>query len=52
MPHAVLWQPSDWSFAPDTIEIAARFYEGGKATYASELRYREVSAQPRTPSER
>jgi hypothetical protein len=40
MPHAALWQPSDWSFAPDTIEIAARFYEGGKATYASELRYR------------
>jgi hypothetical protein len=41
MPHCVLWQPSDWDFALDTLEVAARFSEGGSAAYATELRARE-----------
>jgi hypothetical protein len=42
MPHARLWQPSDWEFALDTIELAARAFEdGAKAGLLTELRYRE-----------
>ncbi len=29
MPHTRLWQASDWQFARDTLEVAARFYDGG-----------------------
>ncbi len=38
MPHAGLWQASDWQFAFDTIEIAAAFIDGGTAGLAAELR--------------
>jgi hypothetical protein len=41
MPHCVLWTPSDWEFALDTLEIAARFYDKGGASWCTELRYRE-----------
>lgn len=41
MPHCRLWGPSDWEFALDTLEIAARFYDGGAASWSAELRYRE-----------
>lgn len=41
MPHAMLWQPSEWQFALDTLEVAARFLDGGRAAYAVELRARE-----------
>ena len=42
MPHARLWQPSDWRFALDTIEIASRaFDDGAKVSRLTELRYRE-----------
>lgn len=41
MPHAKLWMPSDWSFATATIEIAARFRDGGGTGLATELRDRE-----------
>ena len=40
MPHCILWTPADWEFALDTIEIAAKFYEGD-AKLATELRNRE-----------
>jgi hypothetical protein len=38
MPHARLWQASDWQFARDTLEVAARFYDGGPVGLAAELR--------------
>ena len=41
MPHCRLWQASDWEFALDTLEIAARFYATSAATWSTELRYRE-----------
>lgn len=41
MPHAALWHASDWQFAIDSLEVAARFYDGGRAAYAVELRARE-----------
>jgi hypothetical protein len=41
MPHCRLWGPSDWEFALDSLEIAARFYDTVTATWSSELRYRE-----------
>ncbi|WP_273733360.1 hypothetical protein [Mycolicibacterium septicum] len=41
MPHCRLWGPSDWEFAYDTLEIAARFYDSGAASWSAELRYRE-----------
>jgi hypothetical protein len=41
MPHARLWGPSDWAFAMDTLEIAARVHDGGAIGWAAELRYRE-----------
>jgi hypothetical protein len=41
MPHCCLWQPSDWQFALDTLEIAARFYDYAAVSWSTELRYRE-----------
>ena len=41
MPHCRLWQPSDWEFAIDALEVAAKFYEGGTVGMAAELRNRE-----------
>jgi hypothetical protein len=42
MPHARLWQPADWRFALDAIEIASRaFDDGAKVSLLTELRYRE-----------
>ena len=41
MPHAKLWQASDWQFAMDTIEIAAAWIDGGTVGLATELRNRE-----------
>ena len=41
MPHARLWQASDWQFAFDTIEIAAAFHDGSIVGLATELRNRE-----------
>ena len=41
MPHCCLWGPSDWSFAFDTLEVAAQFYHGGPLGLAGELRARE-----------
>jgi hypothetical protein len=40
MPHCVLWQPPDWSFALDSLELAAIVHEGD-SRYAGELRARE-----------
>ena len=40
MPHCVLWQPADWSFALDSLELAALMHEGD-ARPAGELRARE-----------
>ena len=40
MPHCRLWGPSDWSFALDSLELAALLYEG-EPRYAAELRNRE-----------
>jgi hypothetical protein len=41
MPHCCLWLPSDWTFAIDTLEVAALWIATGKTAYATELRYRE-----------
>jgi hypothetical protein len=41
MPHCRLWGPSDWEFALDTLEVAARFYDTGSTSWSTELRYRE-----------
>lgn len=41
MPHAKLWTQADWDFALDSIELAARFHEGGTVGLATELRNRE-----------
>jgi hypothetical protein len=41
MPHAKLWQPSEWSFALDTLELAAEFHKTGEPKFGSELRNRE-----------
>jgi hypothetical protein len=41
MPHCALWGPADWEFAFDTLEIAARFYDTGRASWSTELRNRE-----------
>lgn len=40
MPHCVLWSDSDWDFAIDSLEVAARFYDGNDKA-AGELRQRE-----------
>lgn len=40
MPHCVLWQDSDWSFAIDTGILHARFVKG-ETVRAGELRMRE-----------
>jgi hypothetical protein len=40
MPHCSLWSESDWDFAIDTLEVAARFHDGD-ARLATELRNRE-----------
>lgn len=40
MPHCTLWARSDWDFAIDSLELAARFHEGD-ARLATELRNRE-----------
>jgi hypothetical protein len=41
MPHCVLWRESDWRFALQSLEVAARFYESDSASLARELRDRE-----------
>lgn len=41
MPHARLWQPSEWSFALDTLELAAEFHKTGEPRFGTELRNRE-----------
>ena len=41
MPRARLWAESDWSFAIDTLEVAAMFYESLGTGLAAELRRRE-----------
>jgi hypothetical protein len=43
MPHVALWQPSDWSFAMDSLELVARAAETDTPPVAllSEIRYRE-----------
>ncbi|MBI3214732.1 MAG: hypothetical protein HYZ38_12970 [Mycobacterium sp.] len=42
MPHARLWNRSDWGFALDTLELASRaFHDGAKVGLLTELRYRE-----------
>jgi hypothetical protein len=40
MPHCMLWRPSDWEFALDTIELAALFHDG-ETKVAAELRARQ-----------
>ncbi|CAM5742434.1 hypothetical protein MAUB1S_01521 [Mycolicibacterium aubagnense] len=40
MPHCVLWQPSDWSFALDTLELTALVHEG-EPRWAAEVRNRQ-----------
>jgi hypothetical protein len=40
MPHAILWDESDWEFVFETAEVHARFTEGWKGTAVSELRQR------------
>jgi hypothetical protein len=42
IPHAALWQPSDWEFALDTIELVARAAEDdAPVSLISEIRLRE-----------
>ena len=41
MPHAKLWQPAEWSFALDSLELAAEFHMTGETKHATELRNRE-----------
>ena len=41
MPHCVLWHPSDWCFAVDSLIVAARFHLTGEMKFATELRNRE-----------
>jgi hypothetical protein len=41
MPHCYLWEPSDWQFALDTLEVAARFADSSAVSWSTELRYRE-----------
>jgi hypothetical protein len=41
MPHARLWQPAEWSFALDTLELAADFHKTGEPRFGTELRNRE-----------
>lgn len=40
MPHCILWTPSDWQFALDTLRLHAAFVRGEMAR-AGELRVRE-----------
>ena len=40
MPHCAIWHDSDWRFAIDTAQIAAKFHSG-ETTTATELRIRE-----------
>jgi len=42
MPHAAQWAESDWSYAVDSLHVAARFYETGTVGAAAELRIREA----------
>lgn len=41
MPHCVLWSPADWSYALDTLAVAAQFHLFGEQKFATELRNRE-----------
>ena len=42
IPHPALWQPSDWEFALDTIELVARAAEDdAPVSLISEIRLRE-----------
>lgn len=44
MPHAALWQASDWQFALDTLELVARAADGdAPIALLSEIRLREKS---------
>jgi hypothetical protein len=40
MPHCILWSPTDWGFALDTLQVHAAFARGDMAR-AQELRVRE-----------
>ena len=39
--YAKLWQPAEWSFALDTLELAADLHKTGEPRFATELRNRE-----------
>jgi hypothetical protein len=42
MPHAALWQASDWDFALDTVELLARAADGdAPIALLTEIRRRE-----------
>jgi hypothetical protein len=41
MPHCKLWGPAEWSYALDSIELAASFHLTGEPKFATELRNRE-----------
>lgn len=41
MPHAKLWEDSDWDFATETAMIHAMFWQEGETKLATELRLRE-----------
>ncbi|OYN78898.1 hypothetical protein [Mycolicibacterium sphagni] len=41
MPHARLWTASEWSFALDSLELAAEYHRTGETRFATELRNRE-----------
>ncbi len=41
MPHAKLWEPSDWQYAFDTAALVAKFHADGSTGLATEIRNRE-----------
>lgn len=42
MPHCILWTEADWEFAFDTLELVARFHDGGSSiSLIAEIRARE-----------
>jgi hypothetical protein len=43
MPHCAHWGEGDWSYAADSLLVAARFYEHEGAALAAELRIREAA---------
>src|SRR5262249_50231342 len=42
MAHCAQWTESDWSYAADSLLVAARFYEREATAAAAELRIREA----------